>query len=89
MIIKAHSLTGELHVMPVGTYDYSFTCTLPRNLPSSFSGSYGHIKYSAIVVLRVKNYWSEKKFYENFDVLKPVNLNDTPSLRVIFPFHFQ
>lgn len=75
------SFTDELQSLPSGTHDYSFACTLPHDLPSSFSGSHGHIKYTANVVLRIP-LWPDKKFEEKFDVLRPLNLNDYPSLRV-------
>lgn len=75
------SLTDELLSLPSGTHDYSFACTLPRDLPSSFIGSHGHIKYTANVVIRIP-LWPDKKFEEKFNVLRPLNLNDHPSLRV-------
>lgn len=79
---KTLSLTGENRVvLPVGTHDFSFTCTLPDELPSTFAGTHGYIKYSAQVVLRIP-FWPDKKFEKKFTVFKIVNLNDYPSLRV-------
>lgn len=75
------SLTGEIKVLSIGTHDFNFTSTLPRVLPSSFSGTYGYIKYSANVILRIP-LWTDRKFEEPFTILRPVNLNDYPSLRV-------
>lgn len=80
------SFADELQSLPSGTHDYSFSCTLPRDLPSSFLGSHGHIKYNAIVVLRIP-LWPDEKFEEKFDVLRPFDLNDHPSLRVNFHAH--
>lgn len=80
-------LTGEVEIIPVGTHDYSFACTLPANLPSSFHGVFGDIKYFANVVLRIP-FWPDKRFEEKFTVFKSVNLNNYLSLRVsVQKFH--
>ncbi|XP_055313203.1 arrestin domain-containing protein 2-like isoform X2 [Sitodiplosis mosellana] len=79
---------GENQVLPVGTHDYSFACTLPNDLPSSFTSNLGYIKYSANVVLRIP-FWPDKKFEEKFTVFKTVNLNDYPSLRYKILFIYQ
>ena len=79
---KTLSLTGENRVvLPVGTHDFSFTCTLPDDLPSSFFSTLGYIKYSANVILRIP-FWPDKKFEEKFTVFRMINLNNYPSLRV-------
>lgn len=80
------SLTGHKNqLLPVGTHDYSLTCTLPKNLPSTFSGAYGDIKYTANVIVH-KALWlkikTEKICEEKFTVFKTVDLNVYPSLRV-------
>ncbi|XP_055295416.1 arrestin domain-containing protein 17-like isoform X2 [Sitodiplosis mosellana] len=71
---------GKIQVLPLGTHDYSCTCNLPRNIPSSFSGAYGHIKYTANVVLGI-SLRPDETFEEKFHVFKSVNLNDYPSLQ--------
>lgn len=75
-------ISGDTQVIPMGTYDYSFAFTLPPDLPSSFSGEFGHIKYAANVVICIPR-WPNKKFLSKFFVIKPLNLNHMPSLRVI------
>lgn len=74
-------LSDKVEIVPSGTHDYSFMCTLPPDLPSSFIGSFGNIKYKANVVICI-SLWPDKKFSEKFTVFKPVNLNDFPSLQV-------
>lgn len=83
IMLKFKSLLSidELQVLPAGAHDYSFAFTLPHDLPSSFLGSHGHIKYTANVILRIP-LWPDKKFEQKFDVLRPLNLNDYPQLRV-------
>lgn len=72
---------GEVQLLP-GTYDYSYQCTLPNDLPSSFLGCWGSIKYSSQVVINIPR-WPDKTFKQKFVLLKPLDLNDFPSLRVI------
>lgn len=74
-------MIGEIQLLP-GTYDYSFQCTLPSDLPSSFLGYCGHVKYTAQVVLNISR-WPDKTFKQKFILLKPTDLNGLPSLRVI------
>lgn len=67
-------------MMP-GVYNYAFQCMLPANLPTSFEGNYGHIRYTAKVVLDVPM-WTNKTFEVPFTVIKGINLNADPALRV-------
>ncbi|XP_055312598.1 arrestin domain-containing protein 17-like isoform X2 [Sitodiplosis mosellana] len=60
---------GETRLLPMGTHDYSFTCMLPSDLPSSFSSTHGHIKYSANVIIRMP-LWPDKKFEEKFTIYR-------------------
>ena len=76
------SLTGEVQLMP-GTYNYKFQCMLPPGLPTNVEGRYGHVRYNIRVVID-RSMWPDKKFKVPFTVVRAVNLNDFPSLRVIF-----
>ncbi|EDW81369.1 uncharacterized protein Dwil_GK11058 [Drosophila willistoni] len=38
-------------IMEAGTYNYGFTVQLPKNCPSSFEGSHGHIRYIIKVLI--------------------------------------
>lgn len=73
--------------MTPGSYDFTFECALLR-LPTSFEGEYGHIRYTACVVLDIPM-WPDKEFEVAFTVIKPINLNDDPHLRVISSIHSQ
>lgn len=82
-----HLSTVENQVLPTGTHDFGFVCTLPGDLPSSLKSDIGSIKYTANVQITTP-FWPDKKFEEKFIVLKRLDLNDYPSLRVNF-FIFQ
>lgn len=77
--------SGETQNIPAGTHDYSFTCTVPPNVPEEFSGTYGYIRYAANVALRIP-FWPDKKFQRAFHVYKRLDLNENPLLRVIFEY---
>lgn len=69
--------------MAPGTYNYTFQCMLPHGLPTSVEGEYGHIRYTARVVLDIP-LWPDKEFEVPFTVIKGINLNAIPALRVIY-----
>lgn len=75
------TLTGEIVIQP-GVYSYMFQCSLPPGLPTSVEAETGHIRYIAKVVLNVPGSVSDVTFEEAFTVIKPLNLNSIPSLRV-------
>lgn len=72
--------SGELEIQP-GTYGYAFRCQLPEGLPTSLEGEYGHIRYTARVNLD-RPMWPDQEYESAFTVIKPINLNLDPSLRV-------
>lgn len=71
--------------MEPGTYHYTFEFTLPSDVPSSIKGKYGYIKHNVRVVLDVP-LWVNKEFKEQFTLMKALNLNNFPPLRVIYFF---
>lgn len=77
---------GEIQLQP-GSYHYSFQSYLPPQLPTSFEGDYGYIRYNACVVLDIPM-WPDKEFETIFTVIKAINLNADPTLRVIYSFLF-
>ena len=66
--------------VPPGTHVYKFTCVLPDNLPTSFEGHYGHIRYTATVLVE-RPTQRNTTYREAFTVLRHVNLNDEPALK--------
>lgn len=60
--------------MPAGTTTYNFACLLPKDLPSSYEGKYGHIRYNAKAVLD-RPLKSDKEFRVAFTVIKTEDLN--------------
>lgn len=68
--------------MPPGVTTYSFACMLPLQLPSSFEGKYGNIRYSCKAVLD-RPWKTDKEFRLSFSVIKTEDLNlVSPSLYV-------
>lgn len=50
-------------------------------LPTSLEAAHGHIRYVVKVVLE-RPIWLDKEFSEMFTVIKPLNLNLYPDLKV-------
>ncbi|XP_037947358.1 arrestin domain-containing protein 17-like [Teleopsis dalmanni] len=71
-------------VLDPGTHTFNFTCQLSPLCPSSFEGKYGHIRYTARVVL-VRPWKFDQKYTKGFTVLALVDLNRIPTIRL--PFH--
>lgn len=60
---------------------YPFNISLPHQLPSTFNGEHGHVRYIAKVTVDIP--WGKDKEKETmFQVISPLNLNDEPSLAV-------
>lgn len=76
------SLTKGKLDLPAGTHTYTFACALPPQLPTSFEGTYGQIRYTARVIL--ERPWKFDQTYKvAFTVLKELDLNrESPLLRV-------
>ncbi|CAH2048980.1 unnamed protein product, partial [Iphiclides podalirius] len=67
---------GEYHLQP-GKHELPFECLIPANCPSSFEGTYGHVRYEIkIVVDRAFKIDQEKK--KDIRVIAPLNLNADP-----------
>lgn len=65
--------------MEAGEQVYPFNISLPHQLPSTFNGEHGHIRYIAKVTIDIP--WAKDKETEKtFQVISPLNLNDEPSL---------
>lgn len=60
--------------MPPGITTYSFACMLPPQLPSSFEGKHGHIRYNCKAVLD-RPWKTDKEFRLSFTVIKTEDLN--------------
>lgn len=73
--------------MAAGAHTHSFQCLLPSTLPTSVEADDGHIRYSACVVFD-EPMKSNAEFTETFTVVKPLDLNTLPILRVSWSCHF-
>jgi hypothetical protein len=72
---------NAIEILP-GLHTYSFSCTLPHQIPTSFEGQHGHIRYT--IRLSLERPWKfDHVFRVAFTVLKPYDLNyDTPILKI-------
>lgn len=79
------SKNGSEINLEAGELIYPFTCVLPQNLPSSFEGEFGHVRYTIKVVLdRPWKFDQETKMA--FTVISPLDLNRDPDMKVLIKF---
>lgn len=64
--------------LPAGNYNYSFSCFLPPQLPTTLEHSIGKIRYFVNVVVE-RSFTSDEKFTAMFTVLRPLDLNLEPA----------
>ncbi|KAH8369090.1 hypothetical protein KR009_000593 [Drosophila setifemur] len=69
--------------LPPGTHTYPFTCALPPNLPSSFEGEFGHVRFTIKVTLD-RPWKFDQDMKMAFTVIAPVDLNLNPRLKERF-----
>lgn len=75
-----------------GNHEFNFSFTLPPNIPSSFEGPFGYVRYVAKVEFKRPKKIS--LFYKvSFMILDNVDLNHIPNTRVrtrlcLFSLHF-
>ena len=81
---------AEPLVLEEGTHTYYFECKLPPELPSSFEGQYGQIRYLAKAYMdRPSTILSKKSSVvtkKAFTVLSGLDLNFIPEAAVRTPF---
>lgn len=68
------SQNGPSFGIESGTHTYSFSCPIPVNCPSSYEGSYGHIRYM-VKVTCIRSGSSNRTYSKGFTVLKLLDLN--------------
>ncbi|XP_031641056.1 arrestin domain-containing protein 1-like [Contarinia nasturtii] len=69
--------------LSAGTHSFPFAYVLPGDIPSTICGEKGSVSYSVNVILRFANDRSrkEKKEFEEFVVISPLNLNEIPNVK--------
>ncbi|KAK7861784.1 hypothetical protein R5R35_011957 [Gryllus longicercus] len=70
---------GEM-MLPPGKHTYPFSYTLPHNIPSSFEGIHGHVRYTVKVEV-VRPWRFDYKSKAAFTVLTPLDLNLEPGMQ--------
>lgn len=81
------SLGAEIE-LPAGEHTYPFTCALPPQLPSSFEGEFGHIRYTIKITLdRPWKFDQDSKMA--FTVISPVDLNQNPRVKEQFKLNLE
>ncbi|XP_077295393.1 arrestin domain-containing protein 3-like [Arctopsyche grandis] len=80
LMAEQHVQTGASDLV-AGKHTFNFTIVLPPNLPSSFEGMYGHVRYLAEVKLK-RPYKIDLSSKNVFTVLSHLNLNELPSIQL-------
>lgn len=70
---------------PAGRYAYPFRLELPATLPTSVRDLHGFVRYSVKVVVTIPMR-RDIKAREEFQVVKPLDLNQFPALQVNYLF---
>ena len=69
-----YGYTGDSTELQIGSYEFPFSFTLPQNIPSSFDGPHGSVRYYVEVVIdRPWKFNHASICY--FTVVTPVDLN--------------
>jgi sporulation-control protein spo0M len=74
-------LAGDTEVLPSGEHSFQFSMILPYNLPSSFEGQYGHVRYTVKATLD-RPWKFDHEVKAAFTVLSHLDLNLDPQNRV-------
>lgn len=67
--------------LKAGKHTYSFSCALPKNLPCSFEGSHGNVRYTAVVTFK-RHQGVDSKYKTIFRIQSAQDLNKDPSHKV-------
>ncbi|XP_077295435.1 arrestin domain-containing protein 2-like [Arctopsyche grandis] len=79
-LISPQANNEQVELM-AGKHDYGFSFILPQNLPSSFEGTYGCVRYTMQVIYKRLNY--PDQFYKiAFMVITNINLNSLSYVRL-------
>ncbi|XP_069691686.1 arrestin domain-containing protein 17-like [Periplaneta americana] len=81
--IKLFGGAGDTEILPAGQHCYQFSMMLPNNLPSSFEGNYGYIRYTVKATLD-RPWKFDHEVKAAFTVLSQVDLNLDPRNREPF-----
>lgn len=74
-------LAGKVD-MQAGTYNYSFECMLPSDLPSSIEGRNGSVRYFVRVIID-NTVLTNEIFKKTLNIIRPMDLNADLLYRVI------
>ncbi|KAK6179417.1 hypothetical protein SNE40_011782 [Patella caerulea] len=78
LLSKDPTSKAETRVLPAGQYTYPFQFQLPSNIPSSFEGQYGHIRYYIKVMIE-KPWRCDYTCQKVYTVICPLDLNRDPA----------
>ena len=77
-----YGYNGDKTELKVGNHEFPFSFTLPKDIPSTFEGSHGNVRYYAEAVIDL-----EWRFDHNvmcpFTVVAQVDLNLDPEAKVL------
>lgn len=69
--------------LDIGQHEYPFTFVLPMQIPSSFEGKFGHVRYIIRAVAQCAFQQSEYDCYVHSTVCSNLDLNTIPGAAVI------
>ena len=76
-----YGYNGDNTELEMGSYEFPFNFTLPENIPSSFEGPNGNVRY--YVKVTIDRPWkSDHTSICFFTVVTPVDLNMNPQAQV-------
>ncbi|RCN49576.1 arrestin domain protein [Ancylostoma caninum] len=74
-VVAWSSPPGTTEVLEAGSHQYPFTLKLPTDLPPSFEGKYGYVRYMLKMELDRPWYRANKKNNKAFTVVPTIDLN--------------
>jgi hypothetical protein len=74
-------LSGNTEVLQSGEHCFQFSVILPNNVPSSFEGQYGHVRYTVKATLD-RPWKFDHEVKAAFTVLSHLDLNLDPQNKV-------
>lgn len=83
---SAHLTSGEAEesiYLPAGVHNYPFEFDLPHDLPGSFDGRWGQVRYGVKVTL-VRPWKFDIEREKDFTLRCVIDLNDEPELAVSY-----
>ncbi|XP_075979523.1 arrestin domain-containing protein 1-like [Anticarsia gemmatalis] len=78
---KTYIISGK-HLLPAGRHKFEFNCPIPSDVPSSFEGIHGYVRYDLRIALVASGMLTPSiEKTANIKIWKPIDLNNSPYAR--------